>query len=218
MWSYPLYQRACGVSKRVILDGMKHVVRQVDPQQGALEVQYIEENFPEFRSKKTADEIMDRLSDRECLILLSMAPASEDDDELIPVAFKVGHELHEFETQAKLVDLVSQLSGCVPFPDRKIFYSWIGGTRKEWRGQGHYRVLTEQQEEWAHQHGYHELVVKTKNKFYPMRSTLDRLQFNVVKLQPDLNDHRESKLYLSKRIGTELLRTHPEKRLIESTT
>ncbi len=195
---------------------MKHVVRQYDPEQGALEVQYIEENFPEFSNKKTADEIMERLSDRECLILLSMAPASDDDDELIPVAFKVGHQLQEFETQAKLVDLVSQLSGCVQFSDRKIFYSWLGGTRKEWRGEGHYRALTEQQEEWAHQHGYHELVVKTKNMFYPMRASLDQLQFNVVKLQPDLDDHRESKLYLSKRIGAELLRTHQTDRMIES--
>ena len=194
---------------------MKHVVRQYGLEQGSLEVQYIEENFPEFRNKKTTDEIFDRLSDRECLILLSMAPASEEDDELIPVAFKVGHELREFETQAKLVDLVSQLSGCVQFPDRKIFYSWIGGTRKDWRGQGHYRALTEQQEEWAHQRGYHELVVKTKNKFYPLRATLDHLRFNVIKLQPDLGDHRESKLYLSKRIGAELLRTHQTDRMME---
>ena len=177
--------------------------------------QYIEENFSEFRNKKTAEEIMARLSDRECLILLSMAPATEDDTEFIPVAFKVGHELREFETQAQLVDLVSQLSGCVQFSDRKIFYSWIGGTRQDWRGQGHYRALTEQQEEWAHERGYHELVVKTKNKFYPMRSTLDHLRFNVIKLQPDLDDNRESKLFLSKRIAAELLRTHRTERMIE---
>jgi GNAT superfamily N-acetyltransferase len=199
------------------LVGVKHIVRQYGLEQGALEVQYIEEDFSEFRRRKSADEIVTRLADREYLILLSMAPASEDDDELIPVAFKVGHELREFETQAKLVELVGQLSGCVRFSDRKIFYSWIGGTRKEWRGQGHYRALTEQQEEWAHQHGYHELVVKTKNKFYPMRSTLDHLHFNVVKLQPDLDDHRESKLYLSKRIGAELLRTHQTDRMILTT-
>ena len=194
---------------------MKHVVRQYGLEQGALEIQYIEENFSEFRNKKTADEIIARLSDRECLILLSMAPATADDTELIPVAFKVGHELREFETQAKLVDLVSQLSGCVQFSDRKIFYSWIGGTRQDWRGQGHYRALTEQQEEWAHQHGYHELVVKTKNKFYPMRSALDHLRFNVIKLQPDLDDNRESKLFLSKRIAAELLESHRTERMIE---
>jgi hypothetical protein len=187
---------------------MKHIIREYALEQGALEVQYIEENFSEFQSKKAADEIIERLTDRECLILLSMAPAPDDEDALIPVAFKVGHELKEFETQAKLVDLVSQLSGCVQFSDRKIFYSWIGGTRKGWRGAGHYRSLTEQQEEWAHQHGYHELVVKTKNKFYSMRKTLDHMQFNVVKFQPDLTDARESKLYLSKRIGAEFLRIH----------
>ena len=194
---------------------MKHVVRQYGLEQGALEIQYIEENFSEFRNKKTADEIIARLSDRECLILLSMASATEDDTELIPVAFKVGHELREFETQAKLVDLVRELSGCVQFSDRKIFYSWIGGTRQDWRGQGHYRALTEQQEEWAHQHGYHELVVKTKNKFYPMRSTLDHLRFNVIKLQPNLDDNRESKLFLSKRIAAELLESHRTERMIE---
>ena len=194
---------------------MKHVVWQYGLEQGALEIQYIEENFSEFRNKKTADEIIARLSDRECLILLSMASATEDDTELIPVAFKVGHELREFETQAKLVDLVRELSGCVQFSDRKIFYSWIGGTRQDWRGQGHYRALTEQQEEWAHQHGYHELVVKTKNKFYPMRSTLDHLRFNVIKLQPNLDDNRESKLFLSKRIAAELLESHRTERMIE---
>ena len=194
---------------------MEHVVRQYGLEEGSLEVQYIEENFTEFRSKKTAEEIIPRLAGREFLILLSMAPASGDDGELIPVAFKVGHELREHESQAPLGDLVGQLSGCVSFTDRKIFYSWIGGTRREWRGRGHYRALTEQQEEWAHDHGYHELVVKTKNRFYTMRATLDHLQFNVVKLQPDPADSRESKLYLSKRIAAELLRGHRTVRTVE---
>ena len=194
---------------------MKHIIRQYALEQGSLEVQYIEENFSEFRNKKTADELITRLNDREYLIVLSMAPAPDDPDQLIPVAFKVGHELREFETQAKLVDLVSQLSGCVQFPGRKIFYSWIGGTRKDWRGQGHYRALTEQQEDWAHQHGYHELVVKTKNQFYPMRATLDHLHFNIIKLQPDLVDNRESKLYMSKKIAAELLTGQREVRMVK---
>ena len=187
---------------------MKHIVRQYTLELGALEVQYIEENFQEFRTRKTADEIIARLSDREYLILLSLAAAPDDSDQLIPVAFKVGHELKEFETQAKLVDLVSQLAGCVQFSDRKIFYSWIGGTRRGWRGEGHYRALSEHQEEWAHQHGYHELVVKTKNKFYPLRTTLAHLHFNVIKFQPNLDDNRESKVYMSKKIAAELLSDH----------
>lgn len=48
-----------------------------------------------------------------------------------------------------------------------------------------------------------------------MRSTLDLLNFNVVKLQPNPDDNRESKLYLSKRIGAELLQGHRTVRTIE---
>ena len=194
---------------------MEHIIRRYGLEEGSLEVQYLEENFPEFSKKKTADEIIERLYDRDCLILLSVAPAPDDPGQLMPVAFKVGHELREFETQAKLVELVHQLSGCVQFADRKVFYSWIGGTRREWRGKGHYRALTEQQEEWAHQSGYHELVVKTKNRFYPMRATLDQLHFNIVKFQPDMDNNRESKLYMSKSIGAELLKAHRTVRTVE---
>ena len=106
------------------------------------------------------------------------------------------------------LSLVSQIREVVDFSNRKIFYSWIGGTRAEWRGQGRYRALTEQQEEWAHAHGYHELVVKTKNKFYPMRATLDHLNFDIIKFQRHLRDNRESKLYLSKKIAADVLNQH----------
>ena len=151
---------------------------------------------------------MTRLKVREHLILLSMAPAEDDDGVLIPVAYKIGHELRLHEAHIKLTDLVSELKDVVEFSNRKIFYSWIGGTREEWRGQGHYRALTEQQEEWAHAHGYHELVLKTKNRFYGMRATLDHLNFDVIKFQRHLRDNRESKLYLSKKIAADVLNQH----------
>jgi hypothetical protein len=187
---------------------MEHVIRQYSLEPGALEAEYIEEYFTEFRQKKTADEIINRLKERDHLILLSMAASEDDDGVLIPVAYKIGHELRAQESNIKLSDLVGQLRDVVEFPNRKIFYSWIGGTRVEWRGQGRYRALTEQQEEWAHAHGYHELVVKTKNKFYPMRATLDHLNFDIVKFQRHLRDNRESKLYLSKKIAADVLNQH----------
>jgi len=185
---------------------MEHNIRQYALETGALEAQYIEEYFTEFRNKKTAEEIAKRLRDRDHLILMSMA--QDDDGVLIPVAYKIGHELKAQETNIKLTDLVSQLRDVVEFPDRRIFYSWIGGTREEWRSQGRYRALTEQQEEWAHSHGYHELVVKTKNRFYGMRATLDHLNFDVVKFQRQLQDNRESKVYLSKKIAADVLNKH----------
>ena len=193
---------------------MEHIIRQYKLEQGALEVEYIEECFTEFRGKKTAEEITSRLKDREHLILLSMAQSGDDDSVLIPVAYKIGHELRAKETDLKLSDLVSQLADVVEFQNRRIFYSWIGGTRAEWRGQGRYRALTEQQEEWAHAQGYHELVVKTKNKFYAMRATLDHLNFDVVKFQRHLRDNRESKVYLSKKIAAEVLRQHQTTRSV----
>ena len=58
------------------------------------------------------------------------------------------------------------------------------------------------------------IVVKTKNCFYGMRSTLDHLEFNVVKYEPDAGDNRESKVYLSKRIGLEVLDRHRSRRQV----
>jgi GNAT superfamily N-acetyltransferase len=191
---------------------MEHIIRQYTLEPGALEAQYIEEYFTEFRKKKTADEIISRLKDRESLILMSMA--EDDDGLLIPVAYKIGHELRAQETSIKLSELVAELREVVEFPNRKVFYSWIGGTREEWRGQGRYRALTEQQEEWAHANGFQELVVKTKNRFYGMRATLDHLNFDVIKFTRHLRDNRESKVYLSKRIGAEVLNQHQTSRSV----
>jgi GNAT superfamily N-acetyltransferase len=95
----------------------------------------------------------------------------------------------------------------VRFENRKVLYNWIGGTRRDWRGKGFFRALTEQQEAWALDNGFDEVVVKTKNRFYRMRSTLDHLEFNVVKLEP-AKDPRESKVYLSKRLGREVVDRH----------
>ncbi len=193
---------------------MSHLIRQYRLEQGALEVQYIEECFAEFENKKkTAEEVIRRLSEREHLILVSMAP-SDDGEGYYPVAFKVGHELRAQESDPKLAELVDQLAGCVDLSREKVFYSWLGATREPWRGQGHYRALTEQQEEWAHLHGYQMLVVKTKNKFYPMRAVLDHLRFDILRFQPEAHDNRESKVFLGKKIGSHVLRDHRTKRTV----
>jgi hypothetical protein len=187
----------------------EHIIHQYKLEQGALEVQYIEDYFYEFRNKKTAEEIMRRLSGREHLILLSMAPIPDDDDDrLIPVAFKVGHAVGARETDPQLQALVDELRDCIDITARKVFYSWIGGTRGPWRGEGHYRALTEQQELWAVGHGYDEMAVKTKNKFHSMRATLAHLGFDVVGYRRNPGDNSESKVYLSKVLGRDILDQH----------
>ena len=81
-----------------------------------------------------------------------------------------------------------------------------------------FRALTEQQEAWALEHGYKEMVVKTKNKFYEMRGTLDHLHFEVVLYERNLADNAESKVYLSKKIVPELLRRHRSSRTVVQAT
>ena len=193
---------------------MEYLIKQYALQQGALEIQYIEEFFLDFPRKKTASEVIQRLSDRDHQILMAEAALPSDPGMVVPVSFKVSHELRATENDPKLADLVASLEDVVQFDDRRILYQWIGGTRTDWRGQGHFRALTEESEAWAHAAGYHEVVVKTKNRFYDMRGTLDQLEFNVVKYEPNRQDNRESKVYLSKPLTSDVLRAHTSRRSV----
>jgi hypothetical protein len=195
-------------------NSLEYLIKQYPLERGALEIQYIEEFFGEFPRKKTAEEITRRLREREFLILMAEAPLPDDPGTIVPVSFKVVHQLHATESEPKLRDLVHRLRGCVRFDDRKVLYSWIGGTRRDWRGQGHFRALTEESEAWAHSAGFHEVVVKTKNKFYDMRGTLDQLEFDVVKYEVHPTDNRESKVYLSKQLTSDVVRAHRSTRTV----
>jgi hypothetical protein len=201
---------------RLSVDGarLEYLIKQYPLDTGALEIQYIEEYFGEFPRKKTAAEIIARLQEREFLILMAEAPLPSDPTVIVPVAYKIVHEVRAREAEPKLADLVHRLSQCVQFEDRRILYSWIGGTRRDWRGQGHFRALTEESEAWAHTTGFHEVVVKTKNRFYDMRGTLDQLEFDVVKYEVHPTDNRESKVYLSKRLTSDVLRSHTSNRTV----
>jgi len=193
---------------------LEYLIKQYPLDTGALEIQYIEEYFGEFPRKKTAAEIIARLREREFLILMAEAPLPDDPAVILPVAYKIVHEVRTGEAEPKLADLVHRLRDCVRFEDRKILYSWIGGTRRDWRGQGHFRALTEESEAWAHASGFHEVVVKTKNRFYDMRGTLDQLEFDVVKYEAHPIDNRESKVYLSKQLTSDVVRSHRSLRTV----
>jgi GNAT superfamily N-acetyltransferase len=193
---------------------MEYHITQYELEQGALEIQYIEEFFGEFPRKKMAAEIVRRLNDRAHLILLASASLPDDPGTVVPVSFKVAHEINQNEREPKLMDLVSRLREHVAFDGRRILYTWIGGTRRDWRGQGHFRALTEQQEAWAIEQGFDEIVVKTKNKFYEMRGTLDHLRFEVVKYERHPAENAESKVYLSKKLMPDLIRRHRSARTV----
>ena len=193
---------------------MEYHITQYDLEQGALEIQYIEEFFGEFPRKKTAAEIVGRLTGRRHLILLANAPLPHDPGTVVPVSFKVAHEVGLSETDPTLMDLVYRLSNFVEFGGRRVLYTWVGGTRRDWRGQGFFRALTEQQELWAIEQGFDEVVVKTKNKFYDMRGTLDHLRFEVVKYERHAVDNAESTVYLSKKLQPDTISTHRSKKAV----
>jgi GNAT superfamily N-acetyltransferase len=193
---------------------VEYLIKQYGLQQGALEIQYIEEYFLDFPRKKTAAEVMARLSERDHQILMAEASLPEDPSSVMPVSFKVAHELRATESDPKLADLVAQLEDCVEFNGRRVLYQWIGGTRSDWRGQGHFRALTEEQESWAIDNGFDEIVAKTKNKFYEMRSTLAQLNFDVIRFVPHPIETGESKVFLSKRLGQHVLDAHRSRRTV----
>ena len=120
----------------------------------------------------------------------------------------------EFENRMADEAIAINLGDYVQFQGRRVLYTWIGGTRRDWRGQGFFRALTEQQELWAIEQGFDEIVVKTKNKFYDMRGTLDHLRFEVVKYERNAADNAESKVYLSKKLLPEMISTHRSKKAV----
>jgi hypothetical protein len=185
--------------------------------QGALEIQYIEEFFLDFPRKKSAAEVIQRLANRDHQILMAEAALSDEPGTFVPVSFKVAHELREQETDPKLADLVAQLEDCVEFNGRRVLYQWIGGTRSDWRGQGHFRALTEEQEVWAMDNGFDEIIVKTKNRYYEMRSTLAQLRFDIIRFVPHPVDSQESKLFFRKRLGQHVLDAHRSRRSVVRT-
>ena len=193
---------------------MEYLIKQYSLESGALEIEYIEEFFGEFPRRKTAAEVIERLAGRESLILMAEGALPDDPSTRVPVAYKVVHELRADETEPKLRDLVERLRGCVTFEGRRILYSWIGATRRDWRGQGHFRALTEESEAWALALGFHEVVVKTKNRFYDMRAVLAQLGFDVIKFERHAGGPAESKVYLSKQLAQDLVASHRSRRTV----
>ena len=187
---------------------MKQVIKQYALEQGALEIQHIEEFFGEFGRKKTATEIVERLQDREHLIHMIEAPLADEPSQVVPVAFKVGHEI-------RAERIHSQAGGPGPAARRRRRVRRPQGALRVDRRhasrlarQGFFRALSEEQEAWAYQNGFHEIVVKTKNRFYEMRGTLDNLRFEVVKFEPHPVDNAESKVYLSRKLDASVLKSH----------
>ena len=112
---------------------MEYHIRQYGLSQGVFEIEYIEEFFGEFPRRKKSAEVVSRLQGRTHQIVMAEAALPDDSATVVPVSFKVSHELRETETDPKLTDLVARLEGCVTFAERRVLYSWIGAEIGEGR-------------------------------------------------------------------------------------
>ncbi len=75
------------------------------------------------------------------------------------------------------VDLGFKLGYAV---DEREFYSWLGGVLPEGRGRGIAQALLERQEQWAIEHGFELISVKTMRRFPAMLRLLSRNQYDSV--------------------------------------
>ena len=193
---------------------VEYHITQYELEQGALEIQYIEEYFGEFPRKKTAAEIVNRLEGRSHLILLATAPLPDDPGSVVPVSFKVAHEVKPAETEPKLVDLVHRLSDNVQFAGRRVLYTWIGGTRRHWRGQARFRPPTAPPSPGPARPGSPPPARTPHTHPPPPPVTLDHLRFEVVRYERNGSDNAESKVYLSKKLLPEMISTHRSKKAV----
>ena len=169
---------------------MEYHITQYDLEQGALEIQYIEEFFGEFPRKKTAAEIVRRLNGRAHLILLANAPLPDDPGTVVPVSFKVAHEITGGRDASRSSPTWS--TGCATTCSSTAAGCSTPGLAAP-GATGAARGISVRSPSSRNcgrsQQGFDEIVVKTKNKFYEMRGTLDHLRFEVVKYERNPADN-----------------------------
>lgn len=113
----------------------------------------VEAGIPEFDKGRSRQRYESRLATRKHLILIAK-------DNNRPVAFKVGFE----ETPT-------------------IVYSWLGGVIPGYRRMGLAQQLLEIQETWAESAGYHQIRVKSMNRFPGMLILLIKNAYQIQRVE-----------------------------------
>jgi hypothetical protein len=166
----------------------------------------VSRNISGVPHRKAADEIISACA-RPSLILLAAPLPDDPTGALVPVSYKIVHEIKSNE-RCRSSRPVNRLDGSVNFEGRRIAYSWIAAARAATgAARIHFRALRKIGSVGDGRR-LREVVVKVKNRYYDMRAVLASLQFNVVKHEPHAKDTSESKIYLSKLLPAELKRGH----------
>ena len=124
--------------------------------------------IPEFDNAYPVAEYQTRLSDKPMLALFIKVEGEV-------AGFKLGYELGNGQ-----------------------FYSWLGGILPEFRGLGLAKQLLLVQEHWAREQGYHQIEVKTLNRFASMLKMLISNQYQITSLKQDTDNKSLNKISLQK--------------------
>ena len=152
--------------------------------------------------------------DRESLILMAESALPDEPAMLVPVAYKVVHEIRGTESEPKLRDLVERLGGCVDFTGRKVLYSWIGGDPPRLARPGplprpHRAVggLGRCARVSGSGGQDQEPLLRHARRARPA-------EFDVIELEPAGGESAESKVYLSKQLRPNLVSAHRSRRTV----
>jgi hypothetical protein len=195
---------------------VEYLLKQYGLQQGALEIQYIEEFFLDFPRKKTAAEVIQRLVEPRPSDPDGRGAAAGRPVHGRPrVSFKVSHELRAVGDRPEAGGPGRPARGLRgvrrpphPVPVDRRDAAATGAAR------GTFAPSPRSRKSGRWRTGSTRFVVKTKNRFYEMRSTLAQLQFDVIRFVPHPVDSGESKVFLRKRLGQHVLDTHRSRRSV----
>ncbi|SFN64147.1 Acetyltransferase (GNAT) domain-containing protein [Algoriphagus ornithinivorans] len=127
------------------------------------EILSVHREIPEFQGEVSLDFYKNRLANKSYLALVA-----ELEGELL--GFKIGYE------------------GETP----KIFYSWMGGVKPEFRKMRIAESLADYQEKWALEKGFDTVYFKTRNRFSDMINFAFKRGFQIVDFfrKGDVEDFR----------------------------
>ena len=117
------------------------------------DVHHLYNLLPEFSALHSLQDLINRLNNRETCILVAYKNEK-------PVGFKLGYALND-----------------------TTFYSWLGGVLPHSRRDGIAQVLLHTQEDWALNHGYQHIEVKTRNCFPAMLIMLIKNGYQLSELE-----------------------------------
>jgi ribosomal protein S18 acetylase RimI-like enzyme len=113
--------------------------------------------------------------------------------------------LYEIENQKKILfnlaysDNSELLGFKVGFEKKyRIFYSWLGGVKKKYRGQGIAKRLMQDQHNWLKENEYQSITTHTSNDFKEMLILNLKNGFDIT--GTNINSRGEQRLILSKRL------------------